>query len=229
MSKGLFITGTGTDAGKTFVTALLVKKLREAGYSAGYYKAALSGAAKEGNRLIPGDAEYVRKTAKLDAEAEEMVSYIYEKAVSPHLAGELENRPAGMEKILEDYRRICSRWEYVTAEGSGGIICPIVRNKILLEDIIREMGLGILIVAPAGLGTINSTMLTAAYARQKNIPVKGVILNRFHRGDEIEEDNKRFLEETAGIPVIACVEEGAKEIAIEADSLAQLYEKGRQK
>lgn len=55
MAKGLFVTGTGTDVGKTYVTALIVKKLREAGLNAGYYKAALSGAERVDGHLVPGD------------------------------------------------------------------------------------------------------------------------------------------------------------------------------
>ena len=59
MAKGIFITGTGTDIGKTYVTGLVVKKLRDCGDDAGYYKAALSGAVKRNGRLVPGDAEFV--------------------------------------------------------------------------------------------------------------------------------------------------------------------------
>ena len=64
MSKGLFITATGTDVGKTYATALLVKKLVQAGLKAGYYKAALSGAEYRDGVLVPGDADYVRQGAQ---------------------------------------------------------------------------------------------------------------------------------------------------------------------
>ena len=94
----------------------------------------------------------------------------------------------------------------------------------MLEDFITAMGLGILIVAPAGLGTINNTILTIEYARQRNIPVKGVILNWFHSGNRMEEDNRTFLEEYTGVPVIACVQEGAQEIEMGTEALAQLYQ-----
>lgn len=70
MGRGLFVTGTGTDVGKTFVTALMVKKLREHGYDGSYYKAALSGAetGKDGG-LIPGDAQFVKMAAGLSEAA----------------------------------------------------------------------------------------------------------------------------------------------------------------
>ena len=63
MTKGLFVTATGTDVGKTYITALLLKTLRKAGYQAGYYKAALSGAEMTAQGMIPGDADYVCRTA----------------------------------------------------------------------------------------------------------------------------------------------------------------------
>ena len=81
MTKGLFITATGTDAGKTYLTGLMIKKMRESGYTAGYYKAALSGAERKGGALIPGDADHVKRTAGLTEPFSQMVSYIYETAV----------------------------------------------------------------------------------------------------------------------------------------------------
>lgn len=82
MGKGLFITATGTDVGKTYVTALIVKKLKEAGYHAGYYKAALSGA----ECIADSDAGYVKKVSGITQEDDTLISYLYKEAVSPHLA-----------------------------------------------------------------------------------------------------------------------------------------------
>ena len=89
MSRGLFVTGTGTDVGKTYVTALLAKKMKEAGYKLGYYKAALSGA----DTIEDSDAGFVNRIGKLEQEKETLLSYLYEHAVSPHLASKLEGNP----------------------------------------------------------------------------------------------------------------------------------------
>ena len=87
MSKGLFVIGTGTDVGKTYVTGLLLKYLRDNGYNACYFKAALSGAVKNPDGdLIPGDAVEVLSMANLDEDTDFVVPYVYETAVSPHLA-----------------------------------------------------------------------------------------------------------------------------------------------
>ena len=158
MIKKLFITGTGTDVGKTFVTALLVKKMRQGGYNTGYYKPALSGAVWKGKRLIPGDAEYVKSVAGIEKPAEEMVSYIYETAVSPHLASELEGTPVELQKVKVDFQAVCEEFDFVTVEGSGGIACPIRRDRYMMEDIIKALGCPILLIAPAGLGTVSDKM-----------------------------------------------------------------------
>ena len=86
MAKKIFITGTGTDVGKTFVTGLLVKKLQENGLGAAYYKAAMSGneRTKDGT-LVPGDALYVKQVSGITQPLAQMCPYIYETAVSPHL------------------------------------------------------------------------------------------------------------------------------------------------
>ena len=91
MHKGIFVTGTGTDIGKTFVTALLVKKLHDAGSAAAYFKAAVSGNERDENgRLIPGDAAYVKRISGISQPLDTMCPYIYETAVSPHLASRID-------------------------------------------------------------------------------------------------------------------------------------------
>ena len=88
--KGIFITATGTDVGKTYVTALILKKLREVSVNAGYYKAALSGAYRNAGELIPGDAAYVASISGLPVPPEQLVSYIYEPQLPPIWSAELE-------------------------------------------------------------------------------------------------------------------------------------------
>ncbi|MCI7804828.1 MAG: dethiobiotin synthase [Oscillospiraceae bacterium] len=221
MSKGIFVTATGTDVGKTYVTALIVKKLRESGLNAGYYKAALSGA----DCIADSDAGYVNKTANINQEENTLISYLYKNAVSPHLAAKIEGEPVDLEKVKADYEKVCQTYDYVTAEGSGGIICPIRwdNKHILLEDIIKLLGVPAVVIAESGLGTINSTVLTTEYLKARGIPVKGIILNNY-TGSKMQEDNLEMIEEISGFPVIACVKPDDKDIDIDSSFLAGLYE-----
>lgn len=125
MKKGVYIIGTSTDIGKTFISGLILKKLREEGRNAGYYKAVLSGAIKEKNGLIPLDCEEVMEISGLKESYENMVSYILENPYSPHLASEVEEVSISMEKIKKDYKRVRDKYDFILCEGSGGIVCPI--------------------------------------------------------------------------------------------------------
>ena len=226
MGKALFVTGTGTDIGKTYVTGLIVKCLRDAGRLAGYYKAALSGAevAADGT-LLPGDALHVARVAGLDA-ADVTVSYVYRDAVSPHLAAQIEHRPMDFATVAEDYRRAKERADYLTVEGSGGIICPLRWDDdehVVLDDLAVRLGLAALVVADAGLGTINAAVLTAEHLHARGIPLRGFIFNNW-QGGLMQEDNVRMVEEITGAHVLARVPHGATELPMGADALAALYE-----
>ncbi|ASJ21744.1 dethiobiotin synthase [Brachyspira hampsonii] len=207
MAKALFITATGTDIGKTYVSALIAKNMKDKGLNIGYYKAALSGS----DDITDSDAWYVKEKANLKDSYDEMVSYTYKHAYSPHLAAQIEGNPPNMEFIKNAYKNIDKVHDYMIVEGSGGIICPIRydnNKKIFLEDIIKELDLPSLIVADAGLGTINSTVLTIEYMRSKKLKINGVILNRFEIANEMHDDNKKMIEDITGIKIIGFVIDG---------------------
>ena len=227
MAKKIFITGTGTDVGKTYVTGLIVKKLKESGMNAAYYKAAMSGNERtEEGMLLPGDAQYVKTVSGIEQSLACMCPYVYEAAVSPHLASRIEGNPVMLQEVVKGFEEVCRQYDYVTMEGSGGILCPICfdERELWLEDVIRELGLSSLIVADAGLGTINSVVLTVEYMRAKGLPVKGIIFNRFHPGDRMEEDNLRMCEHRTKLPVLACVEADSGTLDMEIEKLTSLYE-----
>ncbi len=226
MSKGLFITGTGTDIGKTYVTGLLMKKLAENGYNCAYFKAAMSGNdRRDDGSLIPGEALHVKTVSGISQPLDEMCPYIYETAVSPHLASKTEGSPVDMDVVKKSYDRLAEKYEYIITEGSGGIMCPLRYDdeKLFLEDLIHTLKVPSIIIADAGLGTINSVVLTVEYMRAHDLEVKGVIFNNFHNSNIMEEDNKKMCEELTGIPVIACIGENSKIIDIDAGYLASLF------
>lgn len=226
MSKGIFITGTGTDIGKTYVTGLIVKKLRESGVNAAYYKAAMSGNERRADgSLIPGDALQVKTMSGIGQPLEEMCPYVYETAVSPHLASRLEGNAVQMERVLEDFHKVCEKYEYVTMEGSGGILCPLCIDEadIRLPEVVKACGLGCLLIADAGLGTINGVGLTAYYLKQQGIALKGIIFNHYEAGNLLHEDNRKMCEYYTGVPVVACVADGDMELSMDVETLKGLY------
>lgn len=222
MGKGLFITGTDTDVGKTYVTALLVKTLRKAGFDVGYYKAAISGAPT----VAESDAGFVNHFAGINEPEDMILSYLYQNAVSPHLAARIEGNPVEKEVILKAWERVTKAYPYVTMEGSGGIMCPIRHDEkavYYLEDIIQWLHLPVLVVANAGLGTINHVVTTCEYIKNRHIPVKGILLNHW-KGGIMEEDNVKMIEEITGVKVLAKIRDGDSLLDIDAGEIISLYE-----
>ena len=222
MGKGLFITGTDTDVGKTYVTALLVKTLRKAGFDVGYYKAAISGAPT----VAESDAGFVNRFAGINEPEDMILSYLYQNAVSPHLAARIEGNPVEKEVILKAWERVTKAYPYVTMEGSGGIMCPIRHDEkavYYLEDIIQWLHLPVLVVANAGLGTINHVVTTCEYIKNRHILVKGILLNHW-KGGIMEEDNVKIIEEITGVKVLAKIRDGDSLLDIDAEEIISLYE-----
>ena len=227
MSKAVFLTGTGTDIGKTYIAGLIVKKLAEAGKNPAYYKAAMSGNdRREDGSLIPGDALFVQKTSGISQSLEEMCPYVYENAWSPHLASRVEGNPVDLEVVRKGFLETADKYDYITMEGSGGILCPLCfdERRIQLEDVIREFELSSILVADAGLGTINSVVLTAEYMKARSLPIRGIIFNHYHPGNIMEDDNIFMCEHMTGLPVIAKIQDNATELETDADVLAALYD-----
>lgn len=217
MSKNIFITATGTDIGKTYISALIVKKMREAGLNCGYFKPVLSGVVENNGKLIESDCNYVVNTAKIPTTADNCVSYWWKEAVSPHLAAERAGATIDTEKIRKDFDKKQKEYDYVLVEGAGGITCPLrLQNgeQYLLKDLIKELGTNIIIVADGGLGTINSILLTIEYAKQNNINVEGIILNNFDQKSFMHQDNLKQVEYLTGIKVLATVEKNQTDIKL---------------
>lgn len=227
MSKALFVTGTGTDTGKTYVTGLIVKKLQEAKKNPAYYKAAMSGNDRRPDgTLIPGDALAVQIMSGIDQSLTSMCPYVYEHAYSPHLASRLEGNPVVMDVVTHGFADVTAVYDYVTVEGSGGILCPICFDeaRIQLEDVVKELHLSSILIADAGLGTINSVVLTAEYMKTHELPLKGIIFNHYHPGDVMEDDNIFMCEHMTGLPTLAKVQDGDTELDMNIDALCALYD-----
>jgi dethiobiotin synthetase len=204
MAKGVFIVGTDTDVGKTVVTAGIMHVLRSNGYNATYFKAAMSGAFKVGHELIPGDTELVCEVSNLEEAYENITPYVYRTPVSPHLAARLENNPIDLDIVREKYDYLKKKYDYIIAEGSGGIICPLIddeRGLYTLENLIKDLNMSVIIVARAGVGTINHTVLTVKYIEALGINIKGIIINNYIE-NVVCNDNIKIIEKITKVSVI---------------------------
>ncbi|MGX4598268.1 dethiobiotin synthase [Faecalimicrobium sp. JNUCC 81] len=205
MGKGIFVIGTDTDVGKTFVTGGLVYKLRERGYNAIAFKPIQSGGILEENdKLIPPDIKYVKEVCDIKNNYYEMNTYCLKEEVSPHLAAKIENLDISKEKIINQYNNLISKYDYVVVEGAGGIVVPLIEDKYFVYDLIKDLNLDVVIVASAGVGTINHTVLTNEFLKQNNINSKGIIINGYN--DKFyEKDNIQMIEKLTNLKVIQTI------------------------
>ncbi len=221
--RGLFLSGTGTDIGKTYVSAAIAHMLSKKGLNIGYYKACASGA----KTIEESDAGYVRLHGNINQKTDTLLSYLYEKPLSPHLAGRGEGRFVSLDKIVENFNALRAHFDYVLSEGAGGIVCPVVYEKdchLFYEDIVRALNLPVVVASDAGLGTINHTVLTVSYLKSHNFSVKGVILNRFEKDNPMHEDNLYMIEELTHNKVIATLGKGESMLTLRDKSMEEYFD-----
>lgn len=207
MTKGIFITGTGTEVGKTIVTAGLLYLLRSRGYNATYFKGALSGVTEDHGNALPMDTSVVCQVSNLEEDLENITPYIFKTPVSPHLAAKIEGDPIRKEKIIEKYNALKEKYDYIIAEGSGGIVCPLIddeRGIYLLQDLIKDLNMNVIVVASATLGTINHTVLTVNYIQNLGVEVNGIIINGY-KDNLLCNDNIVMIKKLTNVPILGVV------------------------
>lgn len=204
MNKGVFIVGTDTEVGKTVVTAGLIHILRQQGVNACSFKAVQSGGKWENGQLLDGDTLWVKKVCGIEEDYNLMNPYPLQPEVSPHLAARLEGKTIEPAKILQAYNTLQEKYDFIVAEGAGGLITPIVDNDYFIYNLIQDLKLPVIIVSRAGLGAINHSILTLNYLQKLAIPVKGIIVNNYS-GQMHEKDNIECIANISGQKIIGVI------------------------
>lgn len=185
MGADLFVTGTDTGVGKTLVSALLCAALDGV-----YWKPIQTGASEDSDRRT------VMELAGLDAERTVRECYVFGPPVSPHLAAEWAGARIDLGAIRRPEEKLSGP---LIVEGAGGVMVPVNGREFML-DLMRRLGLPVVVVARSGLGTINHSLLTLGALGRSGLAVKGVIVvgtpNR---------DNERAIEHYGCAPVLGRV------------------------
>lgn len=225
-SKGFLVTGTDTGVGKTVVTAGLAGVFCRHGLDAVAIKPVHSGARLEDGELVPEDALFYRLATGLTYPLEQLNLYRFAPAVSPHLAAELSGQKVDPRRVVDFCQQALLRHQVTLIEGAGGLCVPLSGPHFTVADLARDLSLPLIVVARIGLGTINHTVLTVAYARNIGLRVAGIIFNSLRPGEAgpVERDNPGVIAEMTGVPVLGIlpylpgvsVEQGTCEGLVEA-------------
>jgi dethiobiotin synthetase len=219
VKNGIFITGTDTGVGKTFIGTGIVTALRNQGIDVGVMKPAESGCKMRAGSLVPWDSVELMKAAGSRDPLDLVNPCRYRAPLAPAVAAAQEGKAVEIRKILSSFRSLCRRHAFMVVEGAGGIMVPLSCNRTYL-DLAEDLGLPVLIVARPGLGTINHTLLTVMALRQRKLSIAGIVINYSERKrpGAAESTNPEIIKGMSGIPVLFTVRYGQRDL----DALARM-------
>jgi dethiobiotin synthetase len=198
-NRGLFITGTDTAVGKTFIGTGLLQIFKKRGIEMVPRKPVESGCNSIDDQLIPQDALALRKAAKTDISLKEICPYRLKNPLSPERAALLE----GVDLRLEKLHAACQgpSADLILVEGAGGFYSPLASDG-LNADLAQQLNLPILLVASNRLGTINHVLLTVQAIESRKMLLAAIVLNQLTPDIDPAMDNMADLQLRLNYPVI---------------------------
>jgi dethiobiotin synthetase len=209
VAEGFFVTGTGTEVGKTVVAAVLARDLHQQEVSVAVFKPAVTGLDEPGEP----DHALLRRAAGSEQSDDEIAPYRYGPPASPHLAAAQADEEIDPERLRRGAREAAESAERLVCEGVGGLLVPLAwrvcageRNKLassyLVRDLAVDLRLPLVIAASPGLGTINHTLLSIEAARAAGLTVAAVVLTPWsEQPSAIESSNRETIESLGQVTV----------------------------
>jgi dethiobiotin synthetase len=211
LPRGLFITGTGTGVGKTYIAAIVARALAATGRRVGVYKPVASGCDLSGGRLVSSDAVTLWEAAGRPGTLDAVCPQRFAAPLAPHRAAQAEGRSVDGQLLragLEYWRETS---DIVLVEGAGGLMSPLT-DDLYNADLAAEFAYPLVVVAVNELGTINATLQTliTAGTYRGGLPVAGVVLNSpVARPDDVSRNsNREELSRRCSAPLLAEVAQG---------------------
>ena len=198
MTRGVFVTGTGTEVGKTVVAAAIARTLAGEGKRVAVFKPAVTGL-DEG---VETDHALLRRASGSVQSDEEIAPYRYGPPASPHLAAALAGEELDPERLRQAAATAAEGADATVCEGVGGLLVPLSPGY-LVRDLAADLGYPLVVVASPGLGTINHTLLTVEAARATGLEVAAIVLTPWpEEPTEIERSNRETIADLAAAPIL---------------------------
>lgn len=214
---GLFVTGTDTGVGKTFIAAGIVRSLRGEGLNVAVVKPVATGAVRRGDELRSDDAAVLMAAAGAEVAPERVAPLVFERPLAPPVAARWAGRPLTLASVLAATTGALDRWaeqgsQVAVVEGVGGLLCPLAEDATVADLAVR-LDYPLVIVARRRLGTLNQAIMTVEAARLRGLRIAGIVLNAAEPlGDDDESDSTNageLLRRFEGVPILAVVPHGA--------------------
>jgi dethiobiotin synthetase len=196
-TPGVFVTGTGTEVGKTVVAAVIANTLRASGRRVAVFKPAVTGLDQGGEP----DHELLRRAAGSTQSDDQIAPYRFGPPASPHLAAVLAGEAIDPARLLGVASRAAAGADALVCEGVGGLLVPLTAGY-LVRDLVRELSLPLVVAAAPGLGTINHTLLTLEAARAVGLEIAAVVLTPWPADPgPVEHSNRETIAALGDVPV----------------------------
>jgi len=216
--RGIFVTGTGTGVGKSVVAATICAGLSAAGERVAAFKPAVSGL-DEPTTGWPSDHELLALAASAGQTAEEIAPYLFEPAVSPHLAAQGEGITIDPDQLLRAADAAAQSADVVVVEGVGGFLVPLTPSY-LVRDLAVALNLPVVIASAPGLGTINHTLLTIEAVRASRLTLAGVVMSPWPAApDRLERSNRVTIERLGRTTVATLADTSPSDLVTAAHEL----------
>tara|TARA_B110000438_G_scaffold66552_1_gene67063 strand:- start:7 stop:693 length:687 start_codon:yes stop_codon:yes gene_type:complete len=201
--KSIFITGTDTDVGKTYVTAGLAIMLRKMGMDVGVMKPFAAGLVqKKGYKSE--DVEILSKSAQINDPETLVNPQFFPIPASPYTAWKKLKIKPKIALVLSSFKKLTNMHEMILVEGMGGILTPILKDYYI-TNLIKDMKISTIIVTRSKVGTLNHTLMTVKMCEKYKIPIKGIIINNFDGDGYPINQLKKDLEDLTGIKVLGSI------------------------
>ena len=202
MHKGIFITGTDTDVGKTYIGAQIVAQLHKLGLDVTPRKPIESGCELIDEILQPSDATQYFEAIEKKYPLSEICPYRFEPAISPQRAAQLVNTPISVKQTKQACISNVNKHNLLVAEGAGGFYSPLC-EKGLNADLAEALQLPVLLVAKDQLGCINHILLTIEAIQSRNLNLCAIVLNQMDPTHDDAMNNQEDLKTLLDVPIFS--------------------------
>lgn len=199
----LFITGTDTDVGKTYVTAGLAVTLRKMDIDVGVMKPFAAGIAQKSGYKSE-DIEILSNAARVNDPENLINPQFFPIAASPYTALKTLKIKPKINSVLTNFKKLSKLHSMLLVEGMGGIMTPILKDYFV-TDLIKDMKIPAVLVTRTRIGTINHTVMTVKMCEKYKIPIKGIIINNFDSDGYKTKELTRDLKNLTKIPVLGSI------------------------
>jgi dethiobiotin synthetase len=201
---GIFVTGTDTDVGKTYISEALIKHFCRQGFQTVGMKPIAAGAEIENGRLLNADVKAIVSASNVDAPIDQINPYVFAPAIAPHIAAQQAGIEIEIEPIMSAFKVLQQQADVIVVEGAGGFLVPI-NETLTMGDLAKALDVGVVLVVGVRLGCISHALLTVQSIEAKGLHLIGWVANRIEPNMPALEENIATLKAMIKAPCVADV------------------------